>query len=146
LRKVRNKITKRVVKMTREKINQMEVLRELVNAACDNFCFENTGINKEINNLYGVLIDIMEEMCTREQKEVLHAIDDMVSSMLCSYYNNGVVSGMELVSAVRELTSKPSNIYKELLTSKSVTDGPYTIACSIAEKYQNILNKSDCTH
>ena len=131
--------------MTREKSNQTEVLRNLINAACDNFCFENTGINKEIINLYGVLMDIMEEMCTREQKEVLHAIDDMVSSMLCCYYDNGVVSGMELVSAVRGLTSNPSNTYKELLISKLVSDGPFTMACSIAEKYQNILNKSDCT-
>ena len=133
------------MKMTREKSNQTEVLRELINAAYDNICFENVGINKEIHNLYGVLIDIMEEMCTREQKEVLHAIDDMVSSMLCGYYDDGVVSGMELASAVRDLTSNPSNTYKEILTSKSVSDGPYTMACSIAEKYQNILDKSDCT-
>ena len=70
LQKVRNKITERVIKMTREKINQMEVLRDLINAACDNICFENVGINKEIHNLYGVLIDIMEEMCTREQKHM----------------------------------------------------------------------------
>ena len=121
--------------MTKQRINQEEILKDLINTACDNICFQNDGINNELNNLYGMLIDILEEKCDEEQKEILHAIDDVVSFMLCGCYGDGVVSGMELVSAVNEVMSSPSNAYKNILSSKSASDSPYSTAYKIADKY-----------
>ena len=121
--------------MTKQRINQEEMLKDLLSTACDNICFQNDGINHELNNLYGTLIDILEEKCDDEQKEILHAIDDVVSFLLCGYYDDGVVSGMEPVSAVNEVMSNPSNAYKNTLSSKSVSDSPYSTAYKIANKY-----------
>jgi len=104
--------------MSKQIYKDTDILQALLDIACDNMVFENEGKNKEINKLYGTLLDDLLEICDSKQKHILNQMDDAVGTMLGNYFLDGVVSGIELMSSVEELCINSAEAYRNLLNNR----------------------------
>ncbi len=111
-----------------------EILQTLINTSSDFMMFEDIGKNKEPQKLYNALFEIMLEISSEEQKEIIGVMDDMIGIMLGNYHDDGFVEGLMFSSNVRDILNSPSAAYEEILNNTSVPD------CLTKRAYELIKN------
>jgi len=99
-----------------------EILQTLINMSNDFMMFESLGKNKEPQKLYNALFDILLEISNSKQKEIIHAMDDMIGIMLGNYHDDGFVEGIMFSSKIRYILNSPSSAYEEILNNAFVPD------------------------
>lgn len=114
-----------------------QLLMSLINTISEQRPFE--AENTKAKQLYQRICDILSDILSEEQQELIFALDDMVSITLSKMFNDGIITGMELTDTMQSVISEPETIYREMLNHFATKDYDYHEIQAIINKHKKAI-------
>lgn len=111
-----------------------QLLLSLINMTSEQRTFE--ADNTRASRLYQNICDILMNTVTKEQKELIFALDDMVGIMLSKMFDDGIIAGMELTKTMQSVISEPKTVYCEIMNDLCTNNFDYKETKAMINKHE----------